>query len=125
LKSVKLSIDTQSELKDYVKIDIAKGDYSEGLLGLLEGQALYKQGKTLAITPEHYKDGNTLFCFDMTPGMLAGSHEGFLPPQRGNLRLHVEFSTQTTYNIICYFLMYFENEILITGDRQVIFEYNT
>jgi hypothetical protein len=125
LKAVKLSIDSQSELKDYINIDMSKGDYSQGLLSLLETQSLYRRGRTLAITPELYQNGHTLFGFDLTPAMTGSTGDNFQTLQRGNLRLHVEFKMETTNNIICYFMMFFDSEILITNDRQIMFDYNT
>jgi hypothetical protein len=126
LKRIKLSIDTQTELRDYIQVDFANDQYTEGLISLLEGQSVYNSGgRTLAIDPERYKKGFTLFCFDLTQAMSGTSGDTFQSIQRGNLRLHIEFSPATTYAINCYFLMYFDSELLITADRQVLFDFNT
>jgi hypothetical protein len=126
LSRIKLSIDSQTELRDYIKINFAKNDYSEGLLSLLEGLGVYNSKfRTIGIDPERYMKGNTLFLFDLTQAFSGTTGDTFQPVQRGNLRLHVEFTTATSTNLICYFLFFFDSEILITADRQVVFDYST
>jgi hypothetical protein len=123
LSKIKLSIDTQTELRDYIKINFENGEYHEGLLSLLEGQSLYRKGRTLAIGPELYQGGCCLFNFDLTPGLSGNTNDSFNTLQRGNLRLHLEFSAQTTETLVCYFMMFFDSEIQITSDRQIMFDY--
>jgi hypothetical protein len=92
----------------------------------LEGLSVYNsKKKTILLDPEHYTQGNTLFLFDLTQAYSGTTGDTFQSVQRGNLKLYVEFATKTTAALICYFMFFFDSEILITADRQVVFDYST
>ena len=126
LRKIKLSIDTQSELRDYININFDNANFHEGYLSLLETQSVYNsKGKSLALTPEQYVGGSTIFMFDLTKASSGTVGDTFQPIQRGNLRLHVEFKESTAQALIAYFAFFFDSQILISADRQIIYDYNT
>lgn len=125
VRSIKLALDTQSEHRDYIRVDIENGFYHEGLLSVLKGFSFFRTGRTCLLTPERYTKGNVLYCFDLSPGQVGNTQDTFQTLQRGNLRLQMEFGSATAKNLIVYFLMFFRSEIIVTADRQILYDYNT
>lgn len=126
IRRIKLSIDTQTELRDYINVDFSKNDYVEGLLSVLETQNVYNTGgRTLALSPQQYMSDKTIFMFDLTKASSGVVSDTFQSVQHGNLRLHIEFSAARTNNTIVYFQFFFDSQVEVTADRQIVYTYNT
>ena len=75
------------------------------------------------IDREEFKDGYTLYCFDLTPDLSSSSGHHFNVTKRGNLRVEMGFEKVLPFtgNVIVY--SEFEPIIEIDGERKVTHDY--
>ena len=75
------------------------------------------------IDREEFKDGHTLYCFDLTPDLSSSSGHHFNVTKRGNLRVEMGFEKVLPFtgNVIVY--SEFESIIEIDGERKVTHDY--
>ena len=74
------------------------------------------------VTRDDFAKGYAIFAFDLTADLSSDSHFNLI--KTGNLRMVVNFSTDTSVNIVCVVYMEYQNMIEINKNRQVIFDYN-
>ena len=74
------------------------------------------------ISRSEFKDGCTLFAFDLTPHMDS-SDASFELIKHGNLRLEIHFSTAPTRTLTVIVLAEHDNLLEIDHDRHVAFDY--
>ena len=72
---------------------------------------------------KEFKNGHTLYCFDLTPDLCSSSGHQFSVARRGNLRLEMGFDKVLPFtgNVIVY--SEFESIIEIDSDRKVTHDY--
>lgn len=68
-----------------------------------------------------YKNGYTLYAFDLSPDLCSGEHFNLL--KDGSLDLDIEFKTSLSKSITSVFYLEFDNLIEITKQRNVVFDY--
>ena len=70
-----------------------------------------------------FKDGHSLYCFDLTPDLSSSCGHHFSVAKTGNLRIEIGFDSPLTFtgNLIVY--AEFENVIEIDKDRKVTSDY--
>ena len=70
-----------------------------------------------------FKNGHTLYCFDLTPDLCSSSGHHFSVARRGNLRVEMGFDKVLPFtgNVIVY--NEFESIIEIDSDRKVTHDY--
>ena len=85
--------------------------------------AIVDRALATPVTLEHFADGTTIYCFTRSPDLSHGYHH--LPPQQGNLTLHVTFSAATTTarTLIC--MAEFDSVMAIHDDNNVTTDYTT
>ena len=74
------------------------------------------------ITRNDFKNGYAIYAFDLTGDLCNENHFNLI--KTGNLRMAINFASDTTVNIVCVVYMEYQNLIEINKNRQVIFDYN-
>jgi len=69
---------------------------------------------TPSISYEEFRDGCTIFCYDLSPDLSGGIDPHSATHKRAALRLNVQFETATTAEVMC--LIYYEQDTLVTID---------
>jgi hypothetical protein len=100
-----------------LEFDFAKDSYLEGYMGLFKNINETPNG----LTYEDYKNGNTLYAFDLTPDMCSAEHTNIT--RDGSLQLSVVFAKILERSITAIFYLEFDNIIEIDVNRKVAFDY--
>lgn len=74
------------------------------------------------ISYSDYKNGNTVFAFDLTPDLCSEDHYSLL--KDGSIDLEIDFNKPTTNALVCYTYSEFDNIVEITKERNVFYDYN-
>jgi hypothetical protein len=69
-----------------------------------------------------FANGYALYAFDLSADLCNQSHFNLI--KSGNLRMVLNFDTDTVVNIVCIVYFEYQNMIEINKNRQVIFDYN-
>ena len=89
---------------------------------LLNTTGKINRDEGIGITRNEYKDGFSLFGFDLSPALCVGGHQEF--KRSGNLRLSLEFGqllqTSTTVFVLCGFYADYDNLISVYKNKQVL-----
>ena len=102
--------------------DFANDRFIRSYFRLFRQTGQYYRDTGNAISREQYKDGCTLFAFDLTPQMDS-SEVGFELIKHGNIRIEIHFATATACTLTV--IVFAENDNLpeIDQDRNVAFDY--
>ena len=100
-----------------LEFDFAKDSYLEGYMGLFKNINETPNG----LTYEDYKNGNTLYAFDLTPDMCSAEHTNIT--RDGSLQLSVVFAKILERSITAIFYLEFDIIIEIEVNRKVAFDY--
>ena len=73
------------------------------------------------ISYEDYKNGNTIFAFDLTPDLCSAEHYNLL--KDGSLDVDITMEKAFSESVTAYFYLEFDNIIEIDKDRRVFFDY--
>ncbi|XP_023238249.1 uncharacterized protein LOC111637071 [Centruroides sculpturatus] len=96
--------------------------YARNFISLFEDIGCINHHKFTNISYDDYKDGYTLYCFDLTPDHSA-SESHISVSQQGNISVELKFSTAIleTVNVIC--LLEYNNTLEIDHSRTVFVDY--
>ena len=97
--------------------DFENDDYINGYIGLFKNIREAPND----ITYKDYKNGNTLFAFDLTPDLCCSDHYNLT--KDGSLDLDVTLSKAINNIITVIAYLEFDNILEINNKRQVIFDY--
>ena len=99
----------------------AMSKYIEAFNLLYQAANLHNSNSGLVINHNNYREGYTIYGFDLTTDMCEGAH--IEPIKYGTLRLEAHFSASLAHpiNIICY--AEYDNMIQIGQDRNVLVDY--
>lgn len=100
-----------------IKMDFDKDTYLEGYWTLFQDI----QERSCDITYKEYKNGFTLYAFDLTPDLCNGDHVSKY--KDGTLELDLVFGAAITDSVTAVFYMEFDNVIEITKQRNVLYDY--
>jgi len=102
---------------------IKSNNYTQGYLTLHKNIREAPNG----ITYEGYKDGHTLYAFDLTPDLCSSDHFNLLKDGSLDLDVQLDYSgtdlLTKTHGHTAIFYLEFDNIIEITKDRQVLVDY--
>ena len=118
IKSLQLKVNSHAlPYSSPLELDFANGRYMEAYM------ALYKNLTNEAndISYKEFKNGNTLFAFDLTPDMCSGGHQNVALD--GSLELDISMSAAFEGSITAYVLLDFNNLIQIDNTRRIIVNY--
>lgn len=102
-----------------LKFDFANDDYMEGYLSFFKN---ISGGKPNDISYEEYKNGNTVFAFDLTPDLCSNEHVHV--PRYGSLDLSVTLEKAVDQSITVMFYFEYDNMIEIDSQKRITFDYN-
>ena len=120
LEIKELSLKVASRPSPYsapLEFDFSADDYIEGYMGLFRNIREAPND----ITYNDYKNGNTVFAFDLTPDLCDGD---FLNISKdGSLQLSITLKKSIDESITAIFYLEFDNLIEINENRKVSYDY--
>jgi hypothetical protein len=117
IRNLKLKINSKSlPVTSGLNLDFAKGLILDGY------KSLSKLSDELDITPQEYKNGYTLFSFDLNPDIGSSYHYSLL--KDGQMDLEVVMETALADSHTALFFCEFDNVIEIDNKRQINFDFN-
>jgi hypothetical protein len=121
LSKVSVSIDGEEAPYSPLELDFSNFSYVKAYYTLFNGldRACLDIGNNISFLD--YKDGYTMFAFDLTPDMCNGDHFNLV--KNGNLRISLNFKTNLGENVNCLVYMEHENIIEINKARQILYDY--
>ncbi|XP_060098678.1 uncharacterized protein F54H12.2-like [Heteronotia binoei] len=101
--------------------DFAAGNNVREYMSLVQTAGKHLQDRPLLIDRDEYRNGYTLFAFDLSPDQECADHYSLI--KTGNLRAEIRFADALpqTVNLIVYGV--FDNVIEINQNRNVLFDY--
>ena len=100
-----------------IRMDYANNNYTQGYLTLHKNIREASNG----ISYDNYKNGHTVYAFDLSPDLCSADHFNLL--KDGSLDLDVHLSTGTATGYTAMFYLEFDNIIEITKERQILVDY--
>lgn len=121
ITQLSLNVEGETIPAQPLKMNFGTNDYLRAYLSLFEGTGMLYDNKGNCISRKDYKNGYTIFCFDLTADMADGNHMD--PIKHGSVRVDLQFSEplDNTINVILY--SEYENTIQIDRARNVIIDY--
>ena len=98
--------------------DFENNCYSREYMSLIQALEIFNKADDVDLSPNEFKQGYTIFGFNLTPDLCVGGHAQ--PIHDGNIRLEVQFSVVTTATINCIIMGIFDGRIEITKHRNII-----
>jgi hypothetical protein len=121
LSKVSVSIDGEEAPYSPLELDFKNKLYSRAYYSLFNGLDRGGLDSGNSISHFDFSHGYAIFAFDMTPDMCNGDHLNLV--KSGNLRISLNFGTETKSNINCIIYMEHENILEINKSRQIVFDY--
>ena len=102
-------------------LDFKRGQYIQAYHSIFQalGKSVSNDGNF--IDRKEYKNGYTLFAFDLTPDTCEGGY--FTQPKKGNLRLELHFGKALPETIAVIILAEYQNIIEIDKSRNIIYDF--
>ena len=121
LTQIKVFLDGQQQMIRPIEPNFATNQTIMAYMSLYAGTGKLQRDEGNDITREDYKNGYSLYCFDLTPDLAEDDH--FNLAKEGNVRIDVKYGTAlpNTINVIVY--AEFENILEIDRNRNVIYDY--
>ena len=104
-----------------IKVDFENNLYMDGYRNLFLACGKLNANEGIDISHNEFKDGYTLFGFDLSPSICNGGHSE--PVKQGTLKIELEFqkALPSTISVIAY--AEFENTIAVDKFRNVTKNY--
>lgn len=102
--------------KPPLNMDFENGDYAEAYHNFMCSLNGSYSKSVPHITMKDYKNGYTLFSFDMSPDQLGSVQPGSMLKMNSNIRLEMKFKTALTQNVTL--LVYSEEDHLMEINRE-------
>ena len=121
LNYVSLSTGTQNFPSQPLKPNYDEGEYMTAFNNLYQATGTLNSTQGLAISPDTFANGHTLYAFDLTADMCEGAHID--PIKYGALRMEAHFATATLapLNVLVY--SEFDNLMQVDRARNVITDF--
>ena len=111
-----------SDQKFEVKTDFTSGNVQRAYYQLFKDTGILACGLDCDITLEEFKDGYTLFAFDLTPDRTPEDPRINLLRQ-GKLTISLRFKTATPHSVAAIICSFFDNNIELNADRLPVTDY--
>jgi hypothetical protein len=108
------------------KPNFSENLYTREYLDLLNTISQYNNDVKTVITKDKFKNGFTIFGFDLARDLSDGYHQtGYVDiPRNGVLRFEIQFGEQLTTTINAIIYCEFDNMITVNGDRNVFIDFH-
>ena len=116
LSKINMSTDLDQSVSNFTSYNFAKNQMLEGFLNFTR---VVGNSKKLLVNRNSWANGKTLHGFNLTPKLNPDSVS---VARNGSVRLHLEFSGQTTETIIVVILAVYDNMLFIDEQRNISWE---
>jgi hypothetical protein len=120
VRSVDLQVDGQSVPRNPSKLNFA-GSCHTAYNDFIQAMGLYRCGREIPISLEEYKDGHTLFAFNLAPDQKQGDFDQEY--KKGVVNLELTFGTETPDVINVVVMAFYDSQVAITQMRNVLKNY--
>ena len=118
ISSIALRVDGVSYPMEEIKMDFTQDAFYLGYLLLLEGTDSCFVNNGVTITPSEFKNGHSLFVFDLSPDLHAAA--AFRSPSAlGKVGVDIRLHAATTESLVVLAYGEFDSEIQINKNREV------
>jgi len=118
LDSLKLSDSSGTSHYEEYNPDFANNKFAREYTALYKAMGIYNQADSIDITKNEFKNGFTIFGFNLTPDGHASGHVQVT--HNSNVRLDLKFSTALATSINLVAMGIFDANVQITKERKVI-----
>ena len=122
LTELSVYLDGQQHGIKPVKCQYGSNEYISAYMSLFTGTGRQNRDIGLDISRSDYRNGYTLYAFDLTPDMSQEGHFNLI--KQGSLRLDMKFGGPLPQTITVIAYAEFENLIEIDRSRNVVFDFN-
>lgn len=121
LRKIGCYVNGESQPSQPIKLNFEKNLYLDGYHSLFTTTGKLYRDEGLDINRNDYKNGYSLFGFDLSPAVCSGGHQE--PVKRGTLRLEFEFQKALPNTITIILYADFDSTLSIDKFRQVLKNY--
>jgi len=122
LSELSIYLDGQQHSIKPLKCNYGANEFISSYMSLFSGTGRQNRDLGLDISRTEYKDGYTLYAFDLTPDMSQEGHFNLI--RQGSLRLDMKFGAALPNTITVIAYGEFENLIEIDRSRNIVFDFN-
>nr|XP_042913843.1 uncharacterized protein F54H12.2-like [Parasteatoda tepidariorum] len=121
LNFIGVYVDGQPVPHNPLELNFAKNQYIRAYQTLFDGTERMGQDRGIFISREDYRNGNTLFGFNLSPNLCSGEHLNLI--KHSNLRLELKFAKSLKKTVCVIVFAEFENLIEINKSRNILFDF--
>lgn len=103
--------------------DFANNLYQREYVSLMQSLDLFNKNENIDLTHKEFKEGYTIFGFNLTPDLVIAGHSQ--PYRDGNIRLEIGFSTALTHTVNVIVMGIFDAKLEITKYRNVLMDWKS
>lgn len=118
VSSVAVYVNGKSVPGNPITTNFDSNDYLDGYRSLYTGTGKINRDEGIGISRQEYKDGYTLFGFNLSPGLCQGGHQE--AKESGELRISLEFSKALPSSVTIIAYAEFDNQISMYKSREVL-----
>lgn len=112
-----------NDQKFEIETDFTSGNVQRAYYQLFKDTGIMANGLDCDISLEEFKNGYTLFAFDLTPDRAPEDHHRINFLRQGRLTISLKFKTATPHSIATIVCSFFNNNIKLNADRLPITDY--
>ncbi|XP_071040074.1 uncharacterized protein F54H12.2-like [Parasteatoda tepidariorum] len=121
LNFIGVYVDGQPVPHNPLELNFSQNQYIRAYQTLFDGTERMGQDRGMIISREDYKNGNTLFGFNISPDLCSGEHLNLI--KHSNLRLELKFAKSLEKTVCVIVFAEFENLIEINKPRNILFDF--
>ena len=103
--------------------DFENNKYQREYMSLMQAINIYHKNENIDISPTDFKNGYTIFGFNLTPDLTVADHAQ--PIRDGNIRLEVKFGTALAQTVNVIIMGIFDAKLEITKYRNVLMDWKS
>ena len=101
--------------------NFAQNKFQREYTSLMQAINIYNRNEDIDLSPSEFKDGYTIFGFNLTPDLTVADHAQ--PIRDGNIRLEVRFSNALAQTVNVIVMGVFDARLEITKYRNVLMDW--
>lgn len=122
LRSIILRVGAKTRPFEEIEVNFENDNYLMGYLSLFQGTDTMYSDKSIGITPEHYKNGHTLYCFDLESNVSCGELSLL---KEGNVSVEIKLSQTSTDSITLIAYLEYQDMLELDSDLKLASAINT